>query len=118
MNTSRKKLCRICFAVIVTITFILWCIWIADVWKNDVGDDIFPPHFMMFEFGCIFLAIPLVQEFILYKSISYFWATEMKTRGKTWFYIILLAVDIAVHVSLFDRYLTFFYRMLFQTLFG
>lgn len=114
MKTSRKKICRICFAVIVVITFVLWCIWFIDDWKHDVGDDIFPAHFMAVEFGCIFLAIPIVQEFIVYKSVSYFWATEVKTPRKTCLYIVLLIIDLAflVHEAII------FLALCYQTLFG
>lgn len=118
MNTSRKKLCRVCFAVVLILTIALCAVLcylncqngivrnteyaLKKAWKGDIL------------FSCAIATVLAIQEWVLYKCTSYFWTAEVKTPRKTCFYIVLLIIDLAFFVHEAIIFLALFY----QTLFG
>lgn len=104
MKSSAKTTCRICFVVIVTLTFILWCILLAGALKHDQSDDILG-SFLTVELSCIVLVIAIVQEYMFYKSTEYFLSNiTTKTAKKTVFYIVVFLADL-VFVALEAAYI-------------
>lgn len=113
MKSSRKKVFRICFAILLVLTLTLYCIVCYCDYQEAINskDNYFWAYIFMLE---VAIAIAFtVEEFVLYKCISYFWAVEVKTPGKTCFYIVLLIVDLAVIVHESIIFLPLFYQSLF-----
>lgn len=113
MKTSRKKLCRICFAIVLVLTLTLYCI--VGYCEYQRGNDNHEHNFGEFIFwlaAAIAIAV-ILEEWVLYKCISYLWTTEVKTQGKTCFYIVLLIVDLAFLIRKSIIFLPSVYQMLF-----
>lgn len=95
MNNTAQKICKICFILILVLTFILWCALLADALHHDQTDDVLG-SFLSVELSCIILLIAIVQEYIFYKSVRYFLAgVEVKTARKTVFYVSVFLIDVA-----------------------
>ena len=95
MNNTAQKICKICFILILVLTFILWCALLADTLQHDQTDDVLG-SFLTVELSCIILLIAIVQEYIFYKSVRYFIASaELKTTGRTVFYVSAFLIDVA-----------------------
>lgn len=94
MKGSKKTTCRICFVVIVALTFVLWCMLLAGALRHDQSDDILG-SFLTVELSCIVLVIAVVQEYVFYKCAKYFLVNiTAKTTKKTVFYIVVFWVDL------------------------
>lgn len=94
MKISRKTVCRICFAVIVVITFIWWGISLAESWKSCLTDDIFGTTFVI-PFYCGLLLTVLVYEHVFYLCAKYLFVnTATKTVKKTVFCITVFLVNL------------------------
>ena len=91
---SRCNTFRICFVVIVALTFIFWCMLLAGALQHDQSDDVLGSFFTV-ELSCIILVIAIVQEYAFYKCAKYFLANiTTKTTKKTVFYILVFGVDL------------------------
>lgn len=118
MNAPRKTACFICFIVILILTIALCAVLcylncqngiarnaeyaLKKAWKGDII------------FSCAIATVLAIQEWVLYKCTSYFWAAEVKTPRKTCLYIVLLIIDLAFLVHEAIIFLLLFY----QTIFG
>ncbi len=118
---KQQKICRICFAVLVAVTILCYCVaLVAGVMEEqEYGaerDDIFGGTsfsvFFIFLVYSFVLAVVVVEEFLFYLSIKYFLGEKAtKTTGNTVLYALLLAAncgaviyEICDFISVLSRY--------------
>ena len=87
MNNRVQKICKICYFVVVVLTFILWCVLAGIVFQ--IGQSVDVP--LVAYVGCAILFfgffIAMIHEFVFYISIRYFLSgREHKTRKKNLIY--------------------------------
>lgn len=92
MNTSRKKLCRICFAIVLALIVVLYCIMCC-LEEVRIYEHCRETHDRLdLVFGKLRLLITAAsvivltaQEVVLYKGVCYFLGAKAHTRGKIGF---------------------------------
>lgn len=118
---KKQKICRICFAVLVAVTVLCYCVALVTgvIQEQKYGperDDIFGGTsfsvFFIFLVYSFVLAVVVVEEFLFYLGIKYFLGKkETKTTGKTVLYALLLVAncgaviyEICDSISVLSRY--------------
>lgn len=95
-SVKYKKICNICFIVVLVLTVTLWSVFMSGALQHDRTDDIFG-SFLTMELGSIVLLMVIIQELVFYKSAKYFCdETTSKTATKTACYILMCLADLAL----------------------
>lgn len=90
-----QKICKICYIVILTLTFLLACLYVGLVLQS--GQDPDGKYVAYVGFGFLILGLPVVMlhELLFYISIRYFLADRAhKTWKKTLLFVTLFLLNL------------------------
>lgn len=119
MKTSRKKICRICFAIVLALIMVLYCIMCCLEGLRIIEHCRETHDRLNLVFWKLDLLLVLanvivltIQELVLYKGVCYFMGMKAHTRGKNWVYIVLLFADLALFLYEVVNYLPEYLELL------
>lgn len=100
MNNRIQRICKICYFVVVVLTFVLWCALAGIIFQ--IGQSVDVP--VVAYLGCAFLFcgffVVMIQEFVFYISIRYFLSDrERKTRKKSLIFGIVFLVNLFLAIK-------------------